>query len=688
MQTFLIRFSVLYSIFLAVVIKVSAQKLPADTAKSLEEVVVKGYYNKQPLIRSVSAASILDSNTLENQDLTSLVGALNSVAGVRMEERSPGSYRLSLRGSLLRSPFGIRNVKIYLDDFPLTDAGGNSYLNLLDPNAIGGIEVYKGPDGSVFGANTGGVVLISPDKIKGKETEFGVSGGSFGLFAQHANFAKSFKNYQFSVSEGYQRSEGYRENSNMDRTFLQTTQRWQYVPQGSLHAVIFYSHLHYQTPGGLTENQFAENPKAARLATKTLPGASEQKAGIYNKTIFAGLSNNYQFTKSFKHVTAIFGSYTDFRNPFITNYEKRYENTLGFRTFLEYTKTLQKNRFDAQIGVESSKTNSKIRNFDNVNGNPTAIQAFDNLDANQTFAFAKVNVDFNQKFLLELATSLNFYQYNYGSLAPLFIAERQNIFKKQWMPKAAASYLFTNNLALRASVSRGYSPPTVAEVRSSNNQINQSLQAELGWNYEIGLRYQTEKIYLNANFFRFNLRDAIVRRLDQNGNEFFVNAGGTKQQGLELEASALVFKNENSFLKSVKIHTGYTLNNFSFVEFSDGNTIFSGNMLTGVPKNVLVASLNFNFKNSGFIFLQHNFTDRIPLNDGNAVYAKSYNLLDAKVGVRDKRVLGTRLDLYFGLNNILNQHYSLGNDLNAFGGRFFNPAATFNGYVGFALKFL
>ena len=42
-----------------------------------------------------------------------------------MEERSPGSYRLSIRGSLLRSPFGVRNVKLYLDDFIFTDAGGN-----------------------------------------------------------------------------------------------------------------------------------------------------------------------------------------------------------------------------------------------------------------------------------------------------------------------------------------------------------------------------------------------------------------------------------------------------------------------------------------------------------------------------------------------------------------------------------
>ena len=68
-------------------------------------------------------------------------------------ERSPGSYRLSVRGSLLRSPWGVRNVKVYMDEFPLTDAGGNTYLNLIDTRSINRIEVLKGPHGGLFGAN-------------------------------------------------------------------------------------------------------------------------------------------------------------------------------------------------------------------------------------------------------------------------------------------------------------------------------------------------------------------------------------------------------------------------------------------------------------------------------------------------------------------------------------------------------
>ena len=60
-----------------------------------------------------------------------------------MDERSPGSYRLNIRGSSLRSPFGVRNVKIYYDGIPFTDPGGNTYLNQLGFYNIQSVEILK-----------------------------------------------------------------------------------------------------------------------------------------------------------------------------------------------------------------------------------------------------------------------------------------------------------------------------------------------------------------------------------------------------------------------------------------------------------------------------------------------------------------------------------------------------------------
>ena len=82
---------------------------------------------------------------LERFSPTSLVSAVNTTPGVRMEERSPGSYRFNIRGSSLRSPFGVRNVKVYFNDIPITDPGGHTYLNQLGYYNFNSIEIIKGP---------------------------------------------------------------------------------------------------------------------------------------------------------------------------------------------------------------------------------------------------------------------------------------------------------------------------------------------------------------------------------------------------------------------------------------------------------------------------------------------------------------------------------------------------------------
>lgn len=650
--------------------------------------MVKGYYNSQPLLRSVSAVSLVDSNQIKNQQNSSLVSTFNTVPGVRMEERSPGSYRLSLRGSLLRSPFGIRNIRIYVDDFPLTDAGGNTYLNSLDANAIGSMEIYKGPEASIFGANTGGAVLINTQDLSKNSADVSLTGGSYGLFHQTLNLQHQIKNYSFSFNEGYQRSDGYRQNSALDRKYFQTTQQWNYNPSGTLKAFAFYSDLAYETPGGLTAAQLELDPKLARPATPTIPGAITQQAAIYNKTFFGGISNTYQISERFRHVIAVYTSYTDFKNPFITNYEKRYESTLGLRTFLEYTQKTENLRFNAQTGFEGSGTKSQIKNFNNNGGEPTSMIAFDHLKANQNFAFLRFNLDINSKLLLELSSSLNFYSYKYESFFPVLVVEQQRKFDTQLMPKFAVSYLINNSISIRGSVSKGYSPPTIAEVRSSDNNINNNLQAELGWNYELGLRYKTSdnRLYINGNIFQFNLKDAIVRRLNPNDTEYFINAGGTKQQGLELETAFWIIQNSDSFLTGLQLRSNYTYSRFRFENFVSGVSSFSGNKLTGVPSNTIISSLEFQFKKGFYLFGQHNYTSSIPLNDGNTVFSKKYNLVEAKAGIRSLKIINTPVDIFVGLNNLLNEKYSLGNDLNAANGRYFNTAAGINFYSGIAVK--
>jgi iron complex outermembrane receptor protein len=662
----------------------------SDTTKRLQEVVIKPFFTEQPLMRTTGSIGLIDQTVFDRQSANSFVSSVNTISGVRMEERSPGSYRLSIRGSLLRSPFGVRNVKTYFDDFPLTDAGGNTYLNALDIAAAGQLQILKGPQGSIYGANSGGVILIQP-QYPTDTTQIGLrlEGGSFGTFHQNANVAKQFKKYSFSLTQAYQRSDGYREHSNMERKYFQLLQKLDYAPNANLKALVFYSDLSYNTPGGLTAAQYLDNPRASRLATAFTKSAIEQNAGIYSKTLYGGVSNTWDISSHFKHVISVYATHTDFKNPFITNYEKRDENTLGLRSYFEYNTKVQSSNLKFNIGVESARTGTEFENYDNNFGVPGAVQSIDDLTAKTSFAFAQLGFDVMDKLLVELSVSANLNKYDYETLQPIAIAKRERKFDNQVLPRFALSYLVTPDLTLRGSISKGYSAPTTSEVRPSNNVINLDLEPEYGWNYETGFRLQAldKKLFLDVTGFYYNLKSAIVRRVDENMSEFFVNAGGTKQWGLETSLSYWLLPYKTSgIIRAVQIRNGYTLSRFKFVDYIATNTDFSGNALTGVPKAVVVSSADIQLPKGIYVFLQHNYTSSIPLNDANTAYARKYHLLQGKIGIKQLMIGKVPMEIFGGADNILNQKYSLGNDLNAVGNRYFNAAATRSFYGGVALK--
>lgn len=640
-----------------------------------EEVTITAYFTKQPLLQVPASAAVVDSLSLDAQNGQSLAGAMNTVPGVRMEERSPGSYRLSIRGSLLRSPFGIRNVKMYFDEFPLTDAGGNTYLNLIDPACVARVEVLKGPDGSLFGANSGGVVRIRPAGMEPDSFRVAARAlaGSYGLFRQHVTAQFRVKQHVFSISEAWQRSDGYRENSAFDRKYAQGTGQLVFG-QAKLRFLVFYSDLDYRTPGGLTEAQWNANPRAARPAG-LFPGAVQQKAGVHNSTVYGGAMYEAKLGRHFRHCYALFRSFTYFENPFITNYETRAENSGGVRTWLEASGGEGRMvKWNAHLGGELQQTHSRTHNFGNAGGSKDSLQAGDELLARQSFVFLRGSAAIAEKWLAEAAMSLNYFSYAYERVFPADAAGNRS-FAPQLMPRVALSRRFGEWLAWRVSWARGYSPPTLAEIRSSDNTINTQLQPETGWNYETGFRLQDPqgRLWWDASVFLFRLEDAIVRRLNDAGQEYFVNAGATSQPGVESQLIVHVLRGGAGFVRGLEVRNAFTFHTFTFSNYRDATTDYSGNRLTGVPRSVVVTGLNARLAYGFSVFAQHNYTSSIPLNDANTAFAGDYHLVLVKASWRKEKARFI-FEIFAGIDNLAGEKYSLGNDLNAAGGRYFNAA--------------
>ena len=69
-----------------------------------------------------------------------------------------------------------------------------------------------------------------------------------------------------------------------------------------------------------------------------------------------------------------------------------------------------------------------------------------------------------------------------------------------------------------------------------------------------------------------------------------------------------------------------------------------------------------------------NYVDHIPLNDANDAYAPAYVLVNIRAGYRTTIQEQLQLELFAGVDNVMDETYSLGNDLNAFGRRYYNTA--------------
>lgn len=682
------RFGTVLTTALMLFVNTGFSQSKVDSVQRMDEVVIRGYISEQPILKAPSSVSVISNKALRDQPGISMLPAFNSIAGIRMEERSPGSYRLSIRGSLLRSPFGVRNVKVYIDDFPLTDAGGNTYLNSLDIGGINNIEILKGPDGSLFGANSGGVVLLNPFDKRSDSTwaSATITSGSYGLFQEKIALQKKWSDNYLNVNHSYQSSDGYREHSSMQRHYGQAGYRWNYSKASQLRFLALYSDLDYQTPGGLTTAQYAVNPKLARPSTATVAGPVAQKARIDNKTFFGGVVNETNLTGNFRHVLALFGSHTDFVNPFITNYEVREEGTLGLRTYFELVgKASQTLNWKWNAGLELQGTSADIANYDNNRGVRGNIKAQDDIISRQFFYFTRFSANLGEKLTAEVAASFNYYKYEFDKNVQTATSNSERKFDPQLMPRFALSYQVSDGMALRTSVSRGYSTPTIAEVRASDNKINTTLESETGWNYEAGIRLRdrTDRFWLDASLFNYRLQSAIVRRVNADDTEFYLNAGGTKQSGFEAQASYwLIHPGSEGLVSGLQLQNSYTLSKYYFRNYLNGSVNYSGNRLTGVPRGVVISGIDLRIEKHFYLFAQHNYTSKIPLNDANSLFSGEYNLIHFKAGWRRSAPGKPTLDIFAGVDNLLNENYSLGNDLNAFGGRYFNAAPGRNFFGG------
>lgn len=670
--------------------RLAAQTIPpTDSSVTLQNIIVSAYENNAKLIDVPAAISVVSKTDLNRFNNSTILSAMNINPGVRMEERSPGSYRLAIRGSSLRSPFGVRDVKVYYDGIPLTDPGGNTYLNELGFYNIQSLEIIKGPGSSLYGAGIGGVLLIKNDASKfhpGATVSYNT--GSYNLQNVNANVRWGNEDAHNVINYQHQSCDGYRDHTAMRRDVLTWDLTAKANEKSSLQAHFLYADLYYQTPGALKLKEYDSIPKASRPAGAGFPSADKAKAAFYLKTFIAGFSYHHQYNDHWKNVTAVYGTYTDIKNPAIRNYELRTEPHFGGRTVFQYNKNINNSLFTFNAGAEFQQSFNTQRDYGNNNGQSDTLQTSDEILNDQGFLFIEGNLQLPKGWTITAGASINKYGLNFTRRSEVPPVHEIRNFNNELMPRLAVLKEVNKNISVYASISRGFSSPTLAEVLPSTNIFNTTLQAESDLDYEIGTRGSIIKnrLYFDINTFYYKLHHAIVQLQNSSGADYFDNAGSTKQNGLETFVSYDIARNASSFINRLSVHVSDTWYNFHYDIYKELGTDYGGKKIPGVAPQTFVAGFDLTTLPGLYLNADLFYSSRIALNDANSAYASSYTLLGTRLGYKsaNKKI---QWELFAGADNIFNVKYSLGNDINAAAGRYYNLAPGRNYYAGIVFGF-
>lgn len=666
------------------------QKTQSDSSSTLEEVTVRAFEQNRKQEKTAVSVTFIEFNNGDRINKTSLVNGFNSIAGVRMEERSPGSYRINIRGSSLRSPFGVRNVKVYWNDIPITDPGGNTYFNQFAWNNFAYIEIFKGPAGSMYGAGTGGLILLNNFERWQPGVSVEYITGSYNLhnIFTSARFGKKETKNQLTYS--HNQTDGYRFHSSLRRDNFSWISQLKVSDKQQITASVLFTDMYYQTPGALTLAEYNVNPKAARPAAGSFPSAVNARAAIYQKNITAGFSSTYNINSLINNSTTLYGAFNQVKNPAIRNYERRNEPSFGGRTVFTYEKKQDKlNHFHLAMGseVQSGWFNTQV--FKNRNGNPDTLQTNDDINYIVYNLFIQSDWVINDSWIINSGISWNKTRVSFARLSNYPAINQTRNYRNELAPRISLKKKISNSFSMKATVSRGFSPPTIAELLPSTGIISTNLEAEYGWNYEMTTVFSLfkNKLKLEATGFYFRLTNALVQRRDAAGADYFVNAGETRQKGLELTAD---FRTgfRSTIFDYCNINAALTLNQYRYGNYIRGTENYTGKTIPSVPARAFSWLADIQFKTGVYSNTTYYTASSLFLNDGNTASAPAYHLLGWRIGWKKTIQKKYKLNFYTGADNLLNETYSLGNDINAAGGRYYNAAPKRNYYAGIVFQWI
>lgn len=619
----------------------------SDTLSSytLDEVVVTTHrYNRN--VRNIAAPfQIIPASRLEQNDIGSLVDALQSVPGVQLQTGTFQTNRLTIRGIGSRSPYGTTRTRAYIDDIPLTAGDGTTIFDDLELSFVQSIEVTKGPHSAWYGSGIGGslrfVTLQQPESPIEALTQASV--GSYGLskIMARSRFKEDFGFLNVGIVK--LSGDGYRENSSFLRNSMLLSGEFESRRLNSrLNYLLTYSGVNAQTPSSINEETFLLSPSSAAPNWLNVKGFKQ-----YDR-ILSGIKITTPITGQLENKLTFSGSVYD-------QYELRPFNILDDQAVaftvqesVLYTAGL----FNVSGGLEWQHENYRWHILENV----SEMELQHSLELrNQYNAFFSVEARLQEEWLLSLAGNINATQYR---IEDLFAADGidysgEYFNKLIFSPKLGVSYRPDNDWSLYGSVGHGFSNPTVEESLSSDGMLNTALRPEQGWTFDVGAKgfLLNNKLRMEASLYYIALTDLLVTKRLSEDVFFGENAGSSRLKGIELQ---IAYRPSSIFQTLLS----FNASDHRFANFTEGAVDHSGNVLPGIPSLQSFLDLQFHPLKQLQLNLILKHTGSQYADDANTVAVDSWQTVDLRAAYTQKLVGRLRMQLSATANNLFNEHYA------------------------------
>ena len=637
----------------------SVPVLPGQALPELTVEAVRGTANAA----SAPYALAVETNSPDAlpRSVLSMERVLRSLPGAWINDRGHFALgeRISVRGMGARAPFGVRGMQVVLDGIPLTMPDGQTVLDVVESSVLRRTELLRSPASLFWGNGSGAVLFLSsaaaPEGARSvSRLRAQALAGSFGQRRILVDGLLPFGPHSVQFYASNHTQDGYRAYSFGVRRRAGASARFRTGSSSHIRVMAALALQDTEHPGSLTREQFETDPSMAR------PAFVEARAGKESLHAQAGAAFEREARLGTLRLTG-YGVRRQLDNPLTFAYIDLDRTAGGMRAALRR----DRGRIRWGVGADGALQHDIRKNFNNARGLPgdeIGLDQVEDVASAGAFAYGGFQPVQNVQVLAGL---------RYGTVRVemddhLFTNGDQsgNRLFSAWSPMLGVSWRGSGWL-LFANYGTAFETPTTTELVNRPDMtggFNPSLDPQIARGVEVGMRGALgAHLFVDAAVFSMNVDGRLISFENELGRDFFRNAGKNTHRGIEGAVQWIPHPRwEAAFVAAVS--------RFVFREAD-----LNGNLLPGVPEQRFFGRVRTD-QRSFRVIVEAEAVSEYFTDDANTAVNDGYVVFDASLGHEGFAAGSVRIAPFVEVRNMLNVRYSGSVSINAFGGRYYEPA--------------